>query len=152
MRLDAPKAMLSDVLYVELDDVVQRESTLHIAGSVANLTNETIWIAPNQWRFESDEGELKPLRAPTSYEIPGYGVAYVRLTFGSRSGSGMLVVRGVYRKARPPFPAALGAIPIGVLPEDAARAVRPAPAADQPKGRELLERDCGSGPLVTCPR
>jgi hypothetical protein len=163
ISLSAPKAMLSDVLFVDLDVIVEAHEVMEIGGSVANLTDDMIWIDPMHWRLAVNGVETKPVSPASVHEVPGFGVAYVRLTFAKapRSNSQedpcMLVVGGVSGHGGP-FPLVLGAIPLtrGAQPSDAGAAALPRvfsrAAAKQPSGEELLERGCGSGPLVTCPR
>jgi hypothetical protein len=162
VSLWAPKAMLADVLYVELDHIVDDGDVIDVGGSVANLTTDTIWLDPMHWRLVVHGVETKPAAPASVHEIPGLGVAYVRLMFPAALGSAavedapMLVVGGVSGQ-HGAFPPTLGAIPLsrGEHPPDIAAAVPRATQRDvakQPSGEELLERDCGSGPLVTCPR
>ena len=147
--------MLSDVLLVELDDIRLRSGVLHVGGSVANLTSESLWLDTTRWSFEGGGQPAVPAEKGQLYEISSFGVAYVRVAFDTRMATGMVVIDGVSRTAEDSGKRApLGAIPVRFEPFDE-RAAAPIPSGvsgAQPRGSDLLERDCGSGPLVTCPR
>ena len=158
--LSAPKAMLADVLFVELDNVALDAGVLEVAGSVANLTENTIWVDPSSWRLELPGAT--PVGETNVFEIPRHGVAYVTVRFQASNlpSETMLVIGGV--RTRPgTAPVVVGAIPLlrGSWPADVATPRGGLPperpgtdVAKQPSGKELVDRDCGSGPLVTCPR
>lgn len=138
--------MLGDVLFVELDHIAVSAHRVDVAGSVANLTTDTVWVDPKSWRLEIDGREIAPASLPVVFEIPRHGVAYVEVSFAVSSApeEARLIVGAVKGTRSPEY---LGAIPLTrdpVTGDDG--------GVKQPRGRELLDRDCGSGPLVTCPR
>ncbi len=150
--LSAPPAILSDVLYVEIDRIALERGILEVAGSVANLTGETVTLDPSTWRLASAREEHRAEADGLVFEIPRGAVAYVRWRFPvSVAPRRAALIVGPLEGARSPRD--LGSIPLltdGGLPEHAPRS-----APDdrrEPKAQDILERDCGSGPLVTCPR
>jgi hypothetical protein len=153
-ELRAPKAMLAEVLFVELDDVVAHDERVHVAGSVANLTSSTVWVDLAEWRLDTAGGETAPDGLPLIHEIPKHGVAYVRVTFSADGENGGILVIGGVQSETGELPEVVGAIPIakGSLVDKAAARERADDDRTHVRGRDLLDRDCGSGPLVTCPR